>query len=139
MNNDFDFNQQPQAEAPAAPQAPQYQAEPQYQAPLYEKPALDPTPFFIMAIIGLALSFNVSIAGIILSAIALSKAKAYFAQGGLNEGKAKVGKILATIGLWASIAGTVFWFFYIIIYSIVIALTMAGGGADFSDMPGYFY
>ena len=135
MNNNYDPNQQYQYQDPNQ----QYQAAPQYQAPLYEKPALDPTPFFIMAIIGLALSFNVSIAGIILSAIALSKAKAYFAQGGLNEGKAKVGKILATIGLWASIAGTVVWLFYIIMYSIVIALTMAGGGASYTDMPGYFY
>ncbi|MBQ3527065.1 MAG: hypothetical protein IJA52_00720 [Clostridia bacterium] len=131
MNNNFDPNQQPQYEQ--APQAPVYQQ------PLYEKPALNPTPFFIMAIIGLALSLEVSIVGIILSAIALSKAKAYFAQGGAYEGKAKAGKILATVGLWASIAGTVFWIIFIIIYSVIMALALAGGGADYSNMPDYFF
>ena len=135
MNNDFDFNQQPQAEAPAAPQAPQYQA------PLYEKPALDAKPFFTMAIIGLAFSasFYLSFVGIIISAIAMAKGKTYFSLGGACEGKAKAAKILSTIGLWVGIAETVLFLIYIICVIVFVVLTMAGGGASYSDMPGYFY
>ncbi len=137
MNNNYDPNQQPQYEQQQYYQDPAQQQ--YYQQPLYEQPALDPTPFFIMAIIGLALAFNVSVAGIILSAIALSKAKAYFAQGGACEGKAKVAKILATVGLWAGVGFTVFYFLCFII-GVIIGL--AGGGAaysDYNDMPFYYY
>lgn len=123
MNNGYDPNQQ-------APQ------QPQYQQPLYEqKPALDAGSFFVLAIVGLALSFNVTIAGIIVSAIALSKAKAYFAAGGAYEGKAKVAKILATAGLWAGVGFTVFYFICFII-GVIIGLSGAASAFDYYD--GYY-
>ena len=49
MNNNYDPNQQPQYEQQQYYQDPAQQQ--YYQQPLYEQPALNPTPFFIMAII----------------------------------------------------------------------------------------
>lgn len=123
MNNGYDPNQQPRYE-----QAPQQ--------PLFEqKPALDAGSFFVLAIVGLALSFNVTIAGIIVSAIALSKAKAYFAAGGAYEGKAKVAKILATAGLWAGIGFTVF---YVICFLIGVIIGLSGAAYTYDYYDGYY-
>lgn len=49
------------------------------------------------------------ILGLIFSAIGLSKAKKYAAEAGQLEGKAKTGKILATLGLVFSIIALVCW------------------------------
>ena len=57
------------------------------------------------------------ILGLIFSAIGLSKAKKYAAEVGALEGKAKTGKILATLGLVFSIIALIIW----IIFSIVSA------------------
>ncbi len=46
--------------------------------------------------------------GIIFSSISLSKAKKYAAEGNELTGKAKTGKILATVGLILGILGVVF-------------------------------
>ena len=59
------------------------------------------------------------ILGIIFSAIGLSKAKKYAAEAGELTGKAKTGKILATLGLVFSIISLV----CIIIIAIVSACT----------------
>lgn len=53
--------------------------------------------------------------GLIFSAIGRSKAKKYAAEAGAVEGKAKVGKILSTIGLVFSIINLVFWAIIIIV------------------------
>lgn len=105
-----------------------------YQQPLYRRPDLNPTPFFVMAIVGLALSVSMwlSIAGIIVSAIALGKAKNFIAAGGLYEGKAKVGKILSTVGLWVGVGMSVVFVIYII---SLIVLAASGSYYD----PYYYY
>ena len=131
MNNNYDYNYQ----------QPQYST--QYQQPLYEtNPIPDATPFFVMGIIGLALSvFGVSaIAGIIVSAIALSKAKAFVEAGGVVAGKAKVGKILATVGLAYGIVSTVISVIAVVFYIIyfVVILGVSAGAASYSS-PYYYY
>ncbi len=160
MNNNYDPNQQYQApqqpqyqqyQAPQqsqyqqyhAPQQPQYQQTDyqyqqqgyQYQQPLYQQPPLK-TSFFILAIIGLALSctFYLSIAGIIVSAIALSKTKKHFAMGGLFEGKAKVAKILSTIGLWGGVGMSVFFVIWVIYMIIIVA-----AAASYDPYSYYYY
>ncbi len=119
MNNNFDPNQQ-------AP----------YQAPLYEqKPAIDPKPILIMAIIGLALGATgaCTIAGIILSIMAMSKIKAFVEAGNELEGSAKVAKILSTVGLIVSIAVTVF---FVIYFTVIVILAIVGAAAT---TPSYGY
>lgn len=111
--------QQPQYQQPQyAPQQPQYQ-QPQYQQPQYQQPTYyaQPAPnpgvsgkpaltFGILGII-FACTFYFSFLGIIFSAIGLGKAKAFRAAAGQLYGPAKVGKILATIGLIVGIILTV--------------------------------
>jgi len=53
--------------------------------------------------------------GLIFSAIGRSKAKKYAAEAGELAGKAKAGKILATIGLVFSIINLVLWAIIIIV------------------------
>ncbi len=120
----YEAPQQPAYEAPqqqpvyAAPQQPQYQ-QPQYQQPQYQQPTYyaQPAPnpgvsgkpaltFGILGII-FACTFYLSFLGIIFSAIGLGKAKAFRAAAGQLYGPAKVGKILATIGLIVGIIMTV--------------------------------
>ena len=125
----YEAPQQPAYEAPqqqpvyAAPQQPQYQQpqyqQPQYQQPQYQQPTYyaQPAPnpgvsgkpaltFGILGII-FACTFYLSFLGIIFSAIGLGKAKAFRAAAGQLYGPAKVGKILATIGLIVGIIMTV--------------------------------
>jgi hypothetical protein len=56
--------------------------------------------------------------GIIFSAIGLNKAKAYVEQFGELTGKAKVGRILAKVGLILSIIMAAFWVLYIILIAV---------------------
>lgn len=111
---------QPQPQFQAQPQ-PQYQAQPQYQQPrpqvnIPAAGAPNATPALVFGIIGISLAcfaacfcavpflnFIFAIIGVIFSGIALGKAKAYYAQGGVPSGKVKTGKILGTIGLICSI------------------------------------
>lgn len=103
---------QPQYQQPQY-QQPQYQ-QPQYQQPQYGQPyaapgAVDPVAESLSKS---ALTFGIlslvfsGILGIIFASIALSKAKTYAASYPL-AGRAKVGKILGTIGLIVSIVALV--------------------------------
>ena len=134
MNNNFDPNQQPAYQQPAA--------DVQYQAPLYEQqPAVDPKPILIMAIIGLALGATgaCTIAGIILSIMAMSKVKAFVAAGNELAGSAKVAKILSTVGLIVSIAMTVFFVIYITFIVIMAIIGAASSTPSYGYGSGYYY
>ena len=61
--------------------------------------------------------------GIILGAVGIGKANAVEAQFGELPPKARVGKILSTVGLISGILMTIFWIFYII---FIVALAMEG-------------
>lgn len=71
-----------------------------------------------------------SFLGIIFSAIALNKAKAFQAANGALYGKAKVGKILATVGLILGIVMTVF----AVIYLLLIIVGVIGAASS-----SYYY
>lgn len=114
-------------EAPVQESAPVYEAQPVTPA----APAVNTSNILVFGILGLAFAES-GILGIIFSAIALSKAKAYAAAYGNLTGKAKVGKILATVGLIVSILMVVFW----VIYIIVIA-AIAGAASGIGS--GYYY
>lgn len=75
----------------------------------------------VMGIVGLVLAFDVTIAGIIVSALALNEYKKFAATGGIDK-KATVGKNLATAGL---IVGIVFTAIYLIIF-LAIGCAAAG-------------
>lgn len=102
----------------AAPTQQVYYQPPVYNAPLIQQPlpnvapvrptpvnpALNPTPILVLGI--LTLVFCESFVGIILGLIASKKVKDYLAQGGVLTGKAKIGSILARVGLIISIVAT---------------------------------
>lgn len=100
---------------------PQYEVQPQYAS--YEAPVYDQTEQAASAksaltwgILGLAfaVSFYLSFLGIIFSAIAKSKVKAYIAAFGAPTAKVKTGNGLATGGLIAGIVLTVLLVIFII-------------------------
>lgn len=103
---------------------PQYDVQPQYQQYVgYEAPAYDQTERAASAksaltwgILGLAfaVSFYLSFLGIIFSAIAKNKVKAYVAAFGEPTAKVKTGNGLATGGLIAGIVLTVLLVIFII-------------------------
>lgn len=66
-------------------------------------------------ILGIVFGAMGGLLGIIFSAIGLSKAKKYVAEGNELTGKAKTGKILATVGLILAIVALVFT----VIFSVV--------------------
>ena len=69
--------------------------------------------------------------GIIFGALALSEAKKYAAaHDGVVDGKAKVGKILGTIGLIFGIIALVCYLISGIVYGCTIAMGAAGGALD---------
>ena len=119
------------AEAPAVPVQPAYETpqQPAYEAPqqpAYVAPqaapqannaALDELAGSVMAkgITGLALSLCLGLPGIFVSAGAKKRAAEYERQAGTLSGKAKVGSILATVGLPVGIGMTVIYLLYIII------------------------
>lgn len=116
---------------------PQYDAQPQYQQQYvnYEAPVYDQTEQAASAksaltwgILGLAfaVSFYLSFLGIIFSAIAKSKVKAYIAAFGAPTAKVKTGNGLATGGLIAGIVLTVL---------LVIFIIGVAGAAS----SGYYY
>ena len=81
------------------------------------------TQSLVFGIISLVLAEG-GILGIIFGAIGKAKAKAFAEQnGGVVTGKAKVGKILSTLGLVFGIIMTVF----LVIYVILIAVGAANG------------
>ena len=87
------------------------------------------TPILILGILAVALSSVIG--GLICAIICKSKVKAYQAAGGQMTGKAKVGNILATVGIICSIIAIVFWIIYII---VIAAAGSAYGGAIFSAL-----
>lgn len=89
-------------------------------------PGVSATPVLVWGIIGLsfACTFYLSFLGIIFSAVALNKFKAFYAATGYNAGKAKVGRILAKVGL---ILG-------IVLTSILVIVIFAGIGAIASSL-----
>lgn len=89
------------AEPQCAPVEPQYTA-----APQPANPDLNATPILITGILALALC-ETGIGGLICAIICLSKLKKFQAAGGVVAGKAKIGKILGTIGLIFSIIAIV--------------------------------
>ena len=139
----------PEAEEPIAPTVEEPVAsvvEPVYEQPVYEQPAApvyqqpvyrDPivneeaaslsTPILVFGIMGLAFActFWLSFLGIIFSAIGKGKVKAFLAAGGQLSGKAKVGNILAKVGLIVGIILTVFFVIYLI---VIIALAANHSG-----------
>ncbi len=120
------YGQQPMPQYGQQPVAPYgQQPMPQYGQQVYvsEEQQAAGNSLLKWGILGLAFgcSFFGSILGIIFSAIALNKLKLYREQYGEATGKAKVGGILAKIGLPVSIVLTVFFFIYI------IALIVAAG------------
>ena len=81
------------------------------------------TQSLVFGIISLVLAEG-GILGIIFGAIGKAKAKAFVEQnGGVVTGKAKVGKILSTLGLVFGIIMTVL----LVIYVILIAVGAANG------------
>ena len=120
--------EQPAYQQPAAPVY-QQPAEPVYQQPTVESNpeanALS-TPILIFGILGIAFgcSFYLSFLGIIFSAIAKGKVKAFLAAGGVLSGKAKVGNILAKVGLILGIVLTVFFVIWLI---VIIAAAVESG------------
>ncbi len=112
--------------------------EPVYQSPVYEQPqqptyqttvvpspAVPSSSVLTWGILGLAFacSFYISFLGIIFSIIAQNKAKAYQAAGGQLTGKAKVGSILAKVGLIVGIVLTAILAIYLLV--LIIAAIVA--------------
>lgn len=95
---------------------PTYQAAPQ-------PPAEDnSTKLLIFGILSVALS---GIVGIVFAILAKKEATKYEQSFGPATGKAKVGKILGTVGLILSIVTIVIWFAYICCFGCVMALDTA--------------
>lgn len=106
----------PQQPAYEAPQQPAYTApQPAYQQPAQAAPAQstnDPaldslaTNSMIFGILSAALGLSFGVPGIIFSVITKNKINEYLNRGGSLSGKAKVGSILAKVGLPVGIAMT---------------------------------
>ncbi|MBR0437486.1 MAG: zinc-ribbon domain-containing protein [Clostridia bacterium] len=119
---------QPVYEQPAQPvyQQPVYQ---QPEAPVYQEPVVKSnpaaealsTPILIFGILGIAFACipYINFMGIIFSAIANGKVKAFLAEGGVLAGKAKVGSTLAKVGMILGIIFTII--FAIVIIGLIIA------------------
>lgn len=112
--------QQPVYQQPA-PQQPTYQ-QPVYQQPVYQAAAtvvssVTSTNVLVWGILGLAFScsFYLSLLGLIFSIVAKGKVTAYTTGGGQLTGKAKVGAILAKVGLILGIVFTALFFLWLII------------------------
>ena len=95
--------------------------QPQYTPvqPVVNDPELNATPILITGILALALC-GTGIGGLICAIICLSKVKKFQAAGGVLAGKAKVGKILGTLGLVFSIIA-------IVSYCISFVVGIIGG------------
>ena len=119
-------------------------AAPIYEQPVYETPVQQPivqsspeaqalsTPILIFGILGLSFACipYVNFLGIIFSAIAKGKVKQFLALGGVLSGKAKVGSILATVGLIIGIILTV-------IFAIIITVAIFGAVLGTLGEKGY--
>ena len=107
----------------------------QPQAPVYEAPVVQPKQpdsplsksILVFGILGVAFActFYFSFLGIIFSAIAKGKVKKYVAEGYTLSGKAKVGNILATVGLILGIVLTVIAVLALI-FGVILGLSNGG-------------
>ena len=129
------------AEEPAEPVT----EEPVYEQPVYEQPVNEQpvyeqpvvksnpaaealsTPILIFGILGISFACipYINFLGIIFSAIAKGKVKQFLAEGGVLAGKAKIGNILATVGLILGIIFTVI--FAIVIIGLIVAAVSNSG------------
>ncbi len=120
---------EPTVEEPVVAAAPVFE-QPVYETPTYREPVVQSspeaqalsTPILVFGILGLSFACipYVNFLGIIFSAIAKSKVKQFLGLGGVLSGKAKVGSILATVGLIIGIILTV-------IFAIIITFAIFGG------------
>ena len=124
-------NQQPQFEQPQFEQ-PQFE-QPQFNQPYYQQPAVPssvtPSSVLTWGIVGLAFSctFFLSFLGIIFSAVGTTKAKKLVEESGQPlSGKAKVGNILAKVGLPLGIVLTIFFIIWVIVIVAAIASVING-------------
>lgn len=142
----------PQAPVQDAPQQPTYTApqQPTYTAPqptyVPSQPTYVPPPrpgtvppvhkqdpeldslarsTMILGIVGLATGFNVGVPGIIVSIMALKKAKEFERKAGSLYGKAQLGRKLAKPGIIVGIAMTIVMIILFIVYIAALA-SMAG-------------
>ena len=109
--------------------------QPVYETPVYQEPVVQSnpeaqtlsTPILIFGILGLSFACipYVNFLGIIFSAIAKGKVKQFLALGGVLSGKAKVGNILAQIGLIVGIIFTAI--FGIVILGMIFGLIAQSG------------
>ena len=120
--------EEPAQPAYQQPEPPVYQPEaPVYQEPVVKSnPAAEAlsSPILVFGILGVAfccMPYLLSILGIIFSAIAKKKVKAFQEAGGVLSGKAKVGNILAKVGMIVSIVMTAI-FVVVIIAAIIAAI-----------------
>jgi len=114
--------------------------QPVYETPAYQEPVVQSspeaaalsTPILVFGILGLSFACipYVNFLGIIFSAIAKKKVKQFLACGGVLSGKAKVGNILATVGLIIGIIFTV-------IFAIIITAAIFGGVLGALGERGY--
>ena len=129
-------NQQPQFEQPQFNQ-PQFEQpqfnQPQFNQPYYQQPAVPssvtPSSVLTWGIVGLAFSctFFLSFLGIIFSVVGTKKAKKLAEESGQPlSGKAKVGGILAKVGLPLGIVLTILFVIYIIVFVGIIASAING-------------
>ena len=119
----------PTVEEPVVAAEPVHE-QPVYETPVYQEPVVQSnpeaaalsTPILIFGILGLSFACvpYVNFLGIIFSAIAKSKVKKFLGLGGVLSGKAKVGNILATVGLIVGIVFTA-------IFAIIITVAIFGG------------
>lgn len=112
--------EQPVYEQPVYEQPPhQYiQPVPQYPGAPTPQQQSDSNTLLVFGILGLAFActFFLSFLGIIFSAIAKGKSRDYLFRYGEHYGKAKVGRILANVGLPVGIVLTCFFVLYLTIY-----------------------
>ena len=124
--------QEPVQEEPAVQEPVQPEYVP-YEQPVVTDAAQNTTPILILGILAVALNsipYVGWIGGIICAILCSKKVKEYLAAGGALAGKAKVGKILGTVGLILSIVSAVAWGLAVIASiasAILKALTAASG------------
>ena len=122
-------------ETPVAPAPMEETAVPTERVPETKaEPAGTPsaTSVLVLGIISLVLAFDVTIAGLILSIITLSKAKARESAVGPLSGKASTGRTLAKVALPLSIAFTALFVLIILIYLIFIFVMVSSGNFSYS-------
>lgn len=144
-----EVKQEPVAAEPVVEDPVVEESQPEYvapAAPVYQQPVVEPAvnpetegmrkSILIFGIIGLAFScsFYLSLLGIIFSAIGKGKVKKYLAAGGQLSGKAKVGNILAKVGLILGIVLTVCFVIWLI---VIIAAALANSNVHYSNYRFY--